>query len=149
MGYFGACLSFLFVWFWVALRFVLGYDMSFSIVPLRFFLICFTSFLICFTSFPDLLYVFLSLLSPFPDLLYTFSVLWIQIIRGTNLVGRGPPCPVLQPQYTHHLLLITSYKLLPISNVGRTGRGDHRPTNADINLVGRGHKLSRALPFYI
>ena len=142
--------------FWFTLRLVLG---RFSLcLGLRyaFFNSSFTSFPGLLYVFPgllyvfsDLLYVFSQFLYVFPDLLYTFSVILVQVIRGINLVGRGPPCPVLQPPIPHHILLITSYKLFPISNVGRTGRGDHRPTNAGINLVGRGYKLCRALPFFI
>ena len=45
--------------FWVAFRLVLGYDMPFLTVPLRFFLVCFTSFLVCFTLFPDFFTFFL------------------------------------------------------------------------------------------
>ena len=85
MGRFKACFGLVFAWFWFAFRLVLGYDMPFSTVPLRLFLVCFTLFPDLLYVFPDLLYVFLSLLCPFPDLLYTFSDLWVQIIREHKL----------------------------------------------------------------
>ena len=95
MDYFKACFGLVFAWFWVAFRLVLGYDMSFSTVPLRFFLVC-------FTLFPDLLYVF-------PDLLYTFSIILVQVIRRYKLsrtwasVPR-PPAPILQSHIVDNLL---------------------------------------------
>ena len=104
-----ACFGLVFAWFWVAFRFVLGYDMSFSTVPLRFFLVCFTSFPNMFYVFPGLLYVFINLLCPFPDLLYMFSVLWVQIIRRYKLsrtwasVPR-PPAPIHPSHIVDNLL---------------------------------------------
>ena len=130
LGCFKACFGLAFAWFWVAFRLVLGYDMPFSTVPLRLFLICFTSFLVCFTSFlicftfflicftlfpdllyvfPDLLYVFPDLLYVFPDLLYTFSIILVQVIRRYKLsrtwasVPR-PPAPILQSHIVDNLL---------------------------------------------
>ena len=104
-----ACFGLVFARFWIAFRFVLGYDMSFSTVPFCLFLICFTFFPDMLYVFPDLLYVFLSLLCPFPDLLYMFSVLWVQVIRRYKLsrtwasVPR-PPAPILPSLIVDNLL---------------------------------------------